>query len=212
LHFPAGTPKASLLVYSDADWAGDQTTRRSTSGMTVVLGGGTIHWKSKLQPCVALSTCEAELYALSTAATEAIALDRIISQLYPHRQSTEKKITIMEDNLGTIAVVKNPASQHTKLKHIDLRKFFLHERLIEGVINLKECSTHDMISDGLTKALDTVKFQKMVSSMGLKFLPSSGSVGFAGVTRLEQCDADVASVACCKEYAEHGWLQWSCCN
>jgi hypothetical protein len=206
LFFPAQTDN-KLTVYSDADWAGDASTRRSTSGMTVVLGGGVIHWKSKLQPCVALSTCEAELYALSIAVTEGIALKRILSQIYPELDTDRKPIPIMEDNLGTIAVVKNTASQHTKLKHIDIRKFFLHEKVVDGVISLQECSTSNMISDGLTKALEGTKFQNMIQSFGLEFLPSSGSVGFAGITRLEQCDTDVACVACDRSASWNGiWL------
>ena len=38
---------ASLTGYSDADWAGDRDTRRSTSGMTFMLQGESITWSSK---------------------------------------------------------------------------------------------------------------------------------------------------------------------
>jgi hypothetical protein len=51
---------SELAGYSDADWAGDQSTRRSTSGFIFSVGSAVISWSSKLQPSVALSTCEAE--------------------------------------------------------------------------------------------------------------------------------------------------------
>ena len=49
-----------LFGFSDADWAGDHDTRRSTSGFVFNIGSGAISWSSKRQPTVALSSCEAE--------------------------------------------------------------------------------------------------------------------------------------------------------
>jgi hypothetical protein len=56
--------------YSDADWAGDVDSRRSTTGYVVLLNGGPIAWKSCRQSTVALSTMEAEYMALTDAAKE----------------------------------------------------------------------------------------------------------------------------------------------
>ena len=43
-------PLTALTGYTDADWAGDQDTRRSTSGFVFNLGSGAISWSSKRQP------------------------------------------------------------------------------------------------------------------------------------------------------------------
>ena len=72
---------ASLTRYSDADWAGDRDTRRSTSGMTFMLQGVSITWSSKRQASVALSTVEAEYMALSQATQEAIWLQRLLEEV-----------------------------------------------------------------------------------------------------------------------------------
>ena len=61
-----------LQGYSDADWAGDVTSRKSTSGYIFQLGGGAISWRSKRQNIVALSSTEAEYVALTLASQEAI--------------------------------------------------------------------------------------------------------------------------------------------
>ncbi|KAG4038241.1 hypothetical protein PC123_g26197 [Phytophthora cactorum] len=45
-----------LQGYSDADWAGDVETRRSTSGYTLMMNGGYISWRTKKQRTVALSS------------------------------------------------------------------------------------------------------------------------------------------------------------
>jgi hypothetical protein len=52
-------------MYCDADYAGDKNTRRSTSGMIIMMNGGPISWNSKLQKLCALSTPEAEIYAMT---------------------------------------------------------------------------------------------------------------------------------------------------
>src|SRR5579859_683197 len=49
-------PPLRLQGYSDADWASDMDTRRSTTGYIVMLNNGAIAWKSCRQPTVALAT------------------------------------------------------------------------------------------------------------------------------------------------------------
>jgi len=61
------TAPCVLQGYSDADWAGDHETRRSTTGFTFIFGGAAVSWGSKLQKTVALSTMEAEYMALCEA-------------------------------------------------------------------------------------------------------------------------------------------------
>ena len=61
-----------LIGYSDSDWASSAEDRRSTSGYCYSLSesGPLISWKSRKQPVVALSTCEAEYIALAAAVQE----------------------------------------------------------------------------------------------------------------------------------------------
>ena len=56
-----------LIGYVDADWAGDKTDRKSTSGYLFKLGEGVISWLSKKQGSVALSSTEAEYIAAALA-------------------------------------------------------------------------------------------------------------------------------------------------
>ena len=54
-------------VYTDLDWAGDIKTRNSISGVALILGGGVVVYKTIVQKSIALSSTEAEFYALSEA-------------------------------------------------------------------------------------------------------------------------------------------------
>ena len=49
LQYTVGEEDPELVGYSDADWAGDPDTRRSTSGYLFQFGGGSISWSSKKQ-------------------------------------------------------------------------------------------------------------------------------------------------------------------
>lgn len=51
---------STIQGFSDADWAGDIESRRSTSGYVFVMKNGCISWRSKKQRTVALSSTEAE--------------------------------------------------------------------------------------------------------------------------------------------------------
>lgn len=68
-----GTDVDNLTIegYFDFDWAGDKSSRRSTSGFIFMLNGGPVSWCSKRQATVALSSTEAEYIALTMAAKEA---------------------------------------------------------------------------------------------------------------------------------------------
>jgi hypothetical protein len=72
-----------LNVFSDADFAGDKATRRSTTGVLAMFADGAVSWTSQLQRTTALSTTEAEIIAASEGAKELIWLKRLLSELLP---------------------------------------------------------------------------------------------------------------------------------
>ena len=69
LHFAANSSLV-LSGYFDADWAGDPTDRRSTTGYCFFLGTSLISWRSKKQIVVARSSTESEYRALADATSE----------------------------------------------------------------------------------------------------------------------------------------------
>ena len=158
LTFGGKQPDASafeLIGFCDADWAGCVDTRRSTSGYIFLLFGCIISYKSALQHCVSLSTCEAEYVAASEAAREAVWLANLIAEI--SHEVLPTPIRLNEDNQGAIALAKNPVG-HGRNKHIDLRHHFLRELVETGKIVMTYIPTNDQLADIFTKALGKQRF------------------------------------------------------
>lgn len=154
----------ALVGYSDADWAGDLDTRRSTTGYAFTLGSGSITWASKRQATVAQSTTEAEYMAVSSAAREAMWLRQLLADL---RISVPLPITLYSDNQGGIALTKNPVL-HQRTKHVDIKHHYIRELVEANTINLTYISTADMLADVLTKALPRDKHEQCCSELGVR--------------------------------------------
>ncbi|KAF1318429.1 Integrase catalytic core protein, partial [Globisporangium splendens] len=139
----SGSGDGELIGYSDADWAGDIETRRSTSGYVFVLNDGCISWHSKKQRTVALSSTEAEYMALSEATQEAVWLKAFMREL--GEDAGDGALTVFEDNQGVIVLAKNPEF-HKRTKHIDIRYHFVREKVEDGQVVLEYCPTQEMLA------------------------------------------------------------------
>ena len=155
-----------LSGYTDADWVGDQDTRRSTSGYVFDVGSAAISWSSKRQPTVALSSCEAEYIGQTQATKEAVWLRGLLDQLNPSAKCTQAVI-IYCDNQGAIALAKNPQF-HARTKHIDIQHHYVREQVTAGTVALEYVPTDQQVADGLTKALPRDKFEKFRELIGLE--------------------------------------------
>ena len=158
-----GKTEVELVGYSDADWAGDVNTRRSTSGYAFQLGNATITWSSRRQQTVARSSTEAEYVALSAATQECIWLRRLVESL---GIKIDLPTTIFEDNQGAIDIAKNP-KHHGRTKHIDVSHHFIRERIASKEISVLYLQTGDMTADILTKGVTAVKFKKFRDCLGV---------------------------------------------
>ena len=147
----------TLIGYSDADWASSTDDRRSISGYCFSLNraGPLISWKSRKQPAVALSSCEAEYIALAAAVQEGMYLTQMMKDI----GEVSGPVLIFEDNQGTIALSKNPVNQR-RSKHIDVRYHFIRSAQNAGKIIIKYCPTADMVADVMTKPVTKFKLQK----------------------------------------------------
>ena len=93
-----------IQVFVDSDWAGwDPTTRKSTTGFLIKAFGATIHYCSRSQATIALSSAEAELYAINTVATKALHLNNFQKEVLNMKKIN---IRIHTDSSNTNCVVK----------------------------------------------------------------------------------------------------------
>jgi hypothetical protein len=157
------TGVARLVGYSDSDLVGDIDTRESTNGTLFFLGNCLISWQSIKQRVVALSSCEAEYVAATTAATQAIWLAQLLSKLTEEEAQT---VELKVDSKSALALARNPVF-HGRSKHIELRNHFIRGCLDDGRISTTYIPTADQFTDILTKTLGRVKFQELRLRIGM---------------------------------------------
>ena len=150
-------------AWTDADHSGNPDNGRSTSGYILKIGTGAVSWSSKLQNIVTLSTTEAEFVAATSAGTEVIWTRNFLRELGLEINGPSD---IHIDNQSALSVAKNP-EHHGRMKHLDLRFFWLRDAVSQKVINISYIPTRDMTADLLTKALSRQLVEKHWKEMGL---------------------------------------------
>ncbi|GKC35180.1 hypothetical protein Tco_1047564 [Tanacetum coccineum] len=118
----------SLTAYADADHAGCQDTRRSTSGSAHFLGDKLVSWSSKKQKSTAISSTEAGYIALFGCCSQILWMR---SQLTDYGFQFNK-IPLYCDNKSAIALCCNNV-QHSRAKYIDIRYHFIQEQVENGI-------------------------------------------------------------------------------
>ena len=157
------TENLEVSGYSDADWASDMDSRRSTTGNVFMIAGGAVSWLSQKQSTVALSTAESEYIALSSAAQETVWLRQLLADIGEH---CSKAVTVWEDNQAAIGLTRNPIG-HKRTKHIDIKYHFVREHVQDGTLLVKYCNTKDMLADILTKPLPKGQFEYLRHKLGI---------------------------------------------
>lgn len=152
-----------LEVYSDSDWANDLVDRRSVTGCIFKLFGCTISWITRKQHTVSLSSTEAELSALCTAACHTLWLIRLLRDL---GQKIDEPIVVHEDNQSTIRIAED-CRDHGRLKHVDTKYHFLKDLIHQGVLKIKFVGTSEQQADIMTKGLPPSPFKHLRSLLGL---------------------------------------------
>lgn len=99
-----------LEGYSDASWE----THRSTSGWIIKWQSAALTWGSRKQKCTALSTCEAELIALSEAAKDVVYLRKFVSGL---GEKPSGPSPLSSDSKAARDTAYNP-EHHDRMKHV----------------------------------------------------------------------------------------------
>jgi hypothetical protein len=164
LHYQS---ESQLFTYCDADWGGDTTTRRSTTGFACLYRGGAITWNSRLQKTVALSSCEAEYMSLKEAVKEQVFIKSLLSELGSIIEEEILANTVYTDSQSAIELAKNPLYHH-RTKHIDIQYHFVREKFQEGISQLTYIPTDQQIADGLTKSIDQQKWLRFIQGLGLQ--------------------------------------------
>ncbi|GJY93428.1 ribonuclease H-like domain-containing protein [Tanacetum coccineum] len=122
----------SLVAYSDADWAGCPTTRRSTSGYYVFLDNNLLSWLCKHQPALSRSSAEAEYRGVANVVTETCWLRNLLRELHtPLYFAT----LVHCDNISVVYLSSNPV-RHQRTKHIEIDIYFVRDLVVAGQVRV----------------------------------------------------------------------------
>ncbi|KAI0525093.1 hypothetical protein KFK09_004483 [Dendrobium nobile] len=157
IHFDLPITKGplKLTTLSDADWASDPTTRRSTLGYCSFLGSTLISWSVKKQHTVARSSTDAEYRAIAAATADILWLQKLLVDFQVNSVQSTK---LYCDNMSAIA--------------IEIDHHFVRDHIQSQHILLMPISTVDQIADIFTKSLFTKRFQLLRFKLTVQPEPS----------------------------------------
>jgi hypothetical protein len=133
---------ASMVTYTNADWAGCPDTRRSTSGFCVYLGDNLVSWSLKRQHTVSRSSAEAEYRAVANTIVEATWIRQLLYEF--HRPSPPTTVVFC-DNVSAVYMSTNPV-QHQCTKHIEIDLHFVRDRVAMGQVCQRYVTLCDTIA------------------------------------------------------------------
>lgn len=168
------TQDFKLDMFVNADFAGmwhrEYSELRecalSRTGYIITYCGCPIHWASKLQSEIALSTTESEYIALSMASRELLPLCRLVTELHQHglfatpldkpfsitRTSTLETSTVYEDNASCVVLAHSEGTK-VRTKHISLKWHRFKDHIKAGDIKVVKVDSNLNWADIFTKPL-----------------------------------------------------------
>ena len=167
LKYLKGTSSFGITLQADSDiirmntWIdasyGVHSDAKSHTGTVVSMGKGPIMAKSTKQKIVTKSSTEAELVGMSDSVSLVIWCRNFLeSQGYKVPPAK-----VFQDNLSTIAMVRSGKPTSDRTRHVSIRYFFVHDREVNGEVQLEYKPTKEMIADILTKPLQGELFTRL---------------------------------------------------
>ena len=156
MRFARNVEDLELMAYVDAGY-GIHAEGESRSGLVVTLNGTPILCKTSKQAIVTKSSTEAELVALTDGSTDILWVREFLKdQGYPLGATP-----VGEDNKGVLALLEKRKFGTARTKHINVRYFFIVDRIKSGELTMVYVPTDMMIADFMTKPLSGSQFKKL---------------------------------------------------
>ena len=167
--FPAGNGEtleeegSTLVAFRDSNWGSESSTgRKSTSGGVIYVVAGSLWFcvkgYSRLQTVVALSSAEAELFAIAEAAKEIAGLGQLASHIWGE---LTKPLAIYTDSASARQIAGMEGFLR-RMRHVDIRLCFIQAGHLEYLLTLFAddtlCQWEINDEAQLTKALRMISF------------------------------------------------------
>ena len=145
-----------LHGYVDSDWATCPRTRRSMTGVCLRLAGGSVAYKTKLQPTIAQSSTEAEFMGASDFGKILLYVRSVLWDLGVPQHAAS---VMYEDNdaCTAMAMAQKPTP---RTRHMDIKYQVICEWVERDLLHLKRIDTAINLADLFTKQLGTTLFYR----------------------------------------------------
>ena len=173
-----------LDVFTDSDWAGCRRTRRSTTGGVATWAGMLVKSWSTTQALIALSSGEAELYAMVKASAEGLGLQSLLNDI-----GYKVRVRVKADASAALGVVERKGLG--RLRHVHTNFLWVQSRAADKSIKFEKEKGCDNPADSLTKNVPRELLEKICQRLRVDLRSDVNEEGFK-LAALERISEDVS--------------------
>ena len=203
----------AINAFGDSDFAGEVETRKSTSGGILMLGDHPIKSWSSTQSVIALSTGEAELYAINKTAASGLGVQSIL-----HDLGINVDICVFTDATSGKAMASRRGLG--KVRHIAVNELWIQEHIQNKTITIKKIKNKFNPADLLTKYLSKAEVATIMEHIDNMFEGGRSSAAPRLATNTEAsiqmvCNCSKSQICYCYKPGvgeRHSWNDTSSAN
>ena len=160
-----------LKTFTDSDWASNKGTRKSVSACCLMMNNCLLSSGSRNQGLIALSSAEAETYAATSGACDALFLSRCLEYL-------------LEVTIGIKLLIDNSACRYIlsragcgRVRHLSTRILWMQQRVERKELMVGPVASTENVSDIGTKRLSVSTMKYLMYKLGVYDSETSTLVG-----------------------------------
>ena len=135
-------------VYGDSDWAGDPITRKSTSGVVIYYSDNSVKTYSRNQKTLAMSSGEAELYAIVSGVSEGICVQSILAD---YGVDVDASVHVYTDSSAAIGIRKRYGNG--RIRHLQTQFLWIQNSVADSRVVFHKVGGSVNPADLMTKYL-----------------------------------------------------------
>ena len=151
---------ATIEIFTDADWAGDTKSMKSTSSVFTRIDGFIIGMNSQLQDTHAQSSGESEFYALGAGCADGMYSRAILSDL-----GMRAKINLRCDAKAARALAQRQGLSK-RTRHVKVKYLYVQDLVKAKEVEVSRVPTETNLADVGTKHLASQRLEFLKSLMG----------------------------------------------
>ena len=151
-----------IVTHSDSDWTGKEKDRKSTSGGVMTYGLHVLKTWSSQQQIIALSSGEAELYALLKAAAQTKGVMAVLCDF-----DIEVQGTVLTDASAALGIVHREGLGKTR--HVEVQYLWIQQEVARTNLKVAKVNTHNNLADMLTKNVAAECLNRHLATMNFYF-------------------------------------------